>query len=142
MKGSGFFGVWAFYSDNPDDKAPNWSKPNRLMDGFLRNRPTVLENGDWLFPAYDWVEAENRYSYYASLDEGKSFSKRTSTKRSDKHMRMFDESMILEKKDNSLWFLARTMEGVGRAVYREGVWSKLENPAFEGPCSRFFIKDK
>lgn len=137
----GVFGVWAITTENPDDEIPIWSKPRRLCDGFLRCRPTALSNGNWIFPAYDWVQEDYRYTYYVSKDKGNTLEKCLSTQKSVNNRKMFDETMVVEKKDGTLWLLVRTHEGVGRSVSADGglTWSELENPAFAGPCSRFFI---
>jgi len=46
----GKWGVWAMVTDEPDKARPRWSAPRRLADGVLLNKPTVLANGEWLFP--------------------------------------------------------------------------------------------
>lgn len=137
----GVFGVWAITTEDPDDENPVWSQPVRLCDGFLRCRPSVLSNGTWIFPAYDWVQEDHRYTYYLTKDRGKTFEKCLGPKKPARNIKMFDETMIVEVKDGTLWLLVRTFEGVGRSISEDGglSWSEVENPAFEGPCSRFFI---
>jgi hypothetical protein len=46
----GRWGVWAIATEQPDEASPRWSSPRRLCDGIMLNKPTVLANGDWLFP--------------------------------------------------------------------------------------------
>jgi len=135
----GVFGVWAIVTENPDDEKPVWSEPRRLTDGFLRCKPTVLGNGEWVFPAYDWIH--DRYAYYVTKDKGVTFEKRLTALKTERNKKMFDEPMIVEINDSTLWMLVRTIEGVARTVSTDGgkTWSELENPAFPGPCSRFFI---
>jgi hypothetical protein len=50
----GLAGVWAVTTDEPDKDHPRWSKPRRLFDGKMANKPTVLRNGDWLYPSAFW----------------------------------------------------------------------------------------
>ena len=45
----GRYGIWAITTDDPDAENPKWSRPRRLGDGIMLNKPTVLSNGDWLF---------------------------------------------------------------------------------------------
>jgi hypothetical protein len=59
-------GVWAMVADNPGQANPEWSKPRRLCEGVMLNKPTVLADGDWLFPVnvkkdlseYEWPAGE------------------------------------------------------------------------------------
>lgn len=46
----GRWGVWTITTDQPHEPNPQWSSPRRLCDGIMLNKPTVLDNGDWLFP--------------------------------------------------------------------------------------------
>ena len=135
----GVFGVWAITTENPDDDNPTWSEPRRLCDGYHRCKPTALSNGSWVFPAYDWVH--HSYVYYETKDNGNTFEKRIGPQKDGNNRRMFDETMIVELNDKGLWLLARTHEGVARSISKDGgkTWSQVENPAFSGPCSRFFI---
>lgn len=45
-------GVWESVCENPDAARPIWSKPRRICDGHVMNKPIVLGNGDWAFSAY------------------------------------------------------------------------------------------
>ena len=43
-------GLWASVCEHPDDEDAAWSKPRRICDGVMKNKPLVLSNGDrWLF---------------------------------------------------------------------------------------------
>lgn len=46
----GQWGVWAITTDDPEAARPRWSEPRRLADGVMLNKPTVLSDGEWLFP--------------------------------------------------------------------------------------------
>ena len=56
--------------------------------------------------------------------------------------RTFDEHMVVEKKDQTLWMLVRTIDGIGQSFsYDRGkTWTKAEDTGIRGPNSRFFIK--
>lgn len=152
----GFFdgrdGVWMSVCENPDDPKPCFSPPRRIANGLMMNKPTVTRSGEWLFPCAIWnneyakpleehpeLAKEMRSNVYVSVDEGRSFAFRGSADVPD---RTFDEHMVVEKEDGSLWMLVRTRRGIGQAFsYDSGVtW---ENPGFSGhygPNSRFFIR--
>lgn len=59
-------GVWAMVTDDPGVENPKWSKPRRLCEGVMLNKPTVLAGGDWLFPVnvkkdlsqYQWEDGK------------------------------------------------------------------------------------
>jgi hypothetical protein len=50
----GLGGVWAVTTTDPDSENPHWSEPRRLFDGKMANKPTVLRNGDWVYPSSFW----------------------------------------------------------------------------------------
>ena len=89
------------------------------------NKPTVLRNGTWLAPAAVWSHphadfvtredmSELRFSnVYASKDHGESWNL---LGRADVPNRQFDEHMIVERRDETLWMLVRTISGIGEAV--------------------------
>jgi len=141
-------GVWASICKNPDDNNPVWSDPRRIANGIMMNKPTVLTTGEWLLPCAVWgcYESEfnnipeERYSnVYISTDEGENFSLRGSA---DIPNRCFDEHMIIERKDGSLWMLVRTYYGIGESIsYDRGkTWSTGRDSGINGPNSRFFIR--
>lgn len=150
----GFFdgraGVWAAISENPDDETPTWSAPRRIGNGIMMNKPIVTTEGEWLFPCAIWsdhppteehpeVEAERYSNVYVSTDEGQTFSYRGGA---DVPNRQFDEHMIVEKRDGTLWMLVRCYDGIGEAFSTDGghTWSQERKSHIEGPCSRFHIR--
>jgi hypothetical protein len=44
--------AWAIMAEDGDQASPAWSPPRPVFEGVLLNKPTVLTNGDWLFPTY------------------------------------------------------------------------------------------
>jgi len=141
-------GVWAIHCDNPDDANPQWSKPRRLCNGVMMNKPTVLSSGEWCLPAAIWGSVEPKEEEYAherfsniivSTDEGESWVRRGGA---DVPNRAFDEHMIVERKDGTLWMLVRRHDGIGEAVStNKGVtWIATPEPVIPGPDSRFFIR--
>ena len=61
---------WNMCCDNPDEKI-EFSAPRCLGSGFLRNKPLVVDNGEWVFCNYERVG--ERYSYSISKDQGKTY---------------------------------------------------------------------
>ena len=131
--------LWAVICDDPDAQKLEWGKPFYITNGFLRTRPTVLSNGDWVLCAYNWCH--DRYQYCRSRDQGKTWI----TCRAGKKLNPdYDESMILERKDGSLLMLARdsrcllaktecaTADGTD---WTDGTYTNILNAS-----SRFFIR--
>ena len=56
--------------------------------------------------------------------------------------REFDEHMIIERNDGSLWMLVRTNYGIGESIStdRGKTWSPLEPSQLKHPSARFFIR--
>ena len=131
--------LWAAVCENPDDEELVWSKVQYISNGFLRTQPTVLSNGDWVLCAYNWCH--DRYQYCRSCDQGKSWFNCQAGKKQDP---VFDETMILERKDGSLLMFARD---------RSPLLVKCESPDLKGTqwsdgtftniinaSSRFFLR--
>ena len=96
----------------------------------MMNKPIVTSKGDWLFPTAIWcdtsgsvpterhgLENEQFSNVYASLDEGRTIALRG---HADIPHRSFDENMIVEKRDGSLWMLTRTFDGIGESFSTDG----------------------
>jgi predicted neuraminidase len=146
-------GVWAVRCSDPSSSTLAWSKPRRMFDGVMMNKPTVLRDGTWLASGAVWSCAHAGFvvredmrglrfsNVYASNnnDNGESW---TLLGQADVPGRQFDEHMIVERRDGSLWMLVRTNSGVGEAVSRDGgkTWTSSRGNVLEGPGSRFFIR--
>ncbi len=134
-------GVWAITASNPEEKNPAWSAPRRIAEGVLMCKPTILSNGDWALPVSTWFLTKNSAQMVVSSDQGKSFSVRGAC-HVPQEIRTFDEHMIVERTDRSLWMLVRTKAGIGESVSRDNgkSWSPLTNSNIEHPSARFFIR--
>jgi predicted neuraminidase len=141
-------GVFTSTCDNSNDADPVWSEPVRIADGIMMNKPTVLSNGNWLLPIAVWKVKlsplndlpEQRYSnVFQSTDQGRTFQL---IGRADVANRQFDEHMIVERKDGSLWMLVRAAYGIGESISHDGgvTWSPGWQTPLGGPGSRFFIR--
>lgn len=134
-------GVWAMTKENPDIGDSNWSRPMRLTDGIMMCKPTVLSSGEWILPASTWRDTDNSARVVVSIDKGKTFSIRGACD-VPKEARNYDEHMIVERKDKSLWMLIRTKYGIGESVSenRGETWSALKPSSIQHPSARFFVR--
>ncbi|MDP8217694.1 MAG: sialidase family protein [Candidatus Theseobacter exili] len=46
--------VWAIICDDPDADQCQWSDPFSISQGIMMNKPTIFENGDYIFPTALW----------------------------------------------------------------------------------------
>ncbi len=139
-------GVWAITTDDPDNADAHWSEPRRLTDGVMMCKPTVLSTGEWMMPASAWRQAEgftadNSARVVVSTDDGETWTIRGAC-----HVpaddRSYDEHIIVERNDKSLWLLARTKYGIGESVSedRGHTWPELTPSGIEHPSARFFAR--
>ena len=136
----GRYGIWAITTDDPDAEDPKWSRPRRLGDGIMLNKPTVLSNGDWLFTSSVW-KADHSIKVYATTDQGKTFKLRGTVNVLPPETRGPDEPMIVERKDGSLWMLVRR-QGMTETVSHDSgkTWSTVKQSSLRHPTARFFLR--
>src|SRR5690606_19977626 len=134
-------GVWAITTDEGDVAKPKWSAPKRLADGVMMCKPGVLKNGEWFLPVSTWFLTDNSAQFVVSTDQGKTWNVRGSCHVPD-DVRTFDEHMIVEKNDGSLWMWIRTKAGIGESFSTDGgkTWSAMKKSDVEHPSARFFIR--
>ncbi|MEC5127986.1 family 16 glycoside hydrolase [Verrucomicrobiales bacterium BCK34] len=147
-------GVWATVCENPDADNPQWSDPERIWHGVMLNKPTVLSSGEWVLPisldqrgglhsfkgCFAELDPLRGANVFVSTDEGKSWERRgkATFPSPDWH-----EHMIVERKDESLWMLARTSKGIMESSSTDGgkTWSEAAFPEGIGqPNARFFVR--
>ena len=164
----GRMGVWAIVTENPNAEAPVWTKPRRIANGVMLNKPTVLNNGDWLLCVGLWRDntnvpnvkfdpdelapytvdmlthdlgEERGSNVYRSTDEGKTFQRIGQVRIPGTRV---DEHMIVQRRDGTLWMLLRNTGGIAQSVSRDGgrTWDKgsiyLKGRTFAN--KRFFIR--
>ncbi len=134
-------GVWAITTKNPDEAKPTWSKPRRLTDGIMMCKPAVLSNGEWVLPASTWRKTDNSARMVVSLDKGKTWQLRGGCQ-VPPAMRAFDEQMIVERQDGSLWMLIRSNTGfLLESLSRDHgkTWTDAKPSQIQHPSARFFI---
>ena len=134
-------GVWFMKASDLEVKNTKWSSPHRLTDGVMMDKPTVLSNGDWLFPVSTWRETDNSAKVLASSDRGKSWAI-IGAAHVPQEDREFDEHTIVEKKDGTLWMLVRTKYGIGESSSKDRgkTWSPMSPSKFKHPSARFFMR--
>ena len=132
-------GLWVKTNNNPNKENSKWSEPRRIADGIMMCKPTVLSSGEWIFPISTWRDTDNSARVVVSNDKGKTFSILGACQ-VPKEVREFDEHMIVERKDKSLWMLIRTKYGIGESVSinRGETWSTLVPSSILHPSARFF----
>ena len=147
-------GVWATLCENPDADQPTWSKPERIWHGVTLNKPTVLSTGEWMLPisldqrgglhafkgTFKNLDPMRGANVFVSSDQGESWQRRgmATFPNPDWH-----EHMIVERKDGSLWMLARTAKGIMQSTSTDGgrTWAEASKPAgIEQPVARFFVR--
>jgi len=134
-------GVWFLKTSDPEQAEPVWETPRRITDGVMMCKPLVLSSGEWVLPASTWRKTDNSAKMVISMDNGATWSIRggCDVPAAD---RAFDEHMFIERRDGSLWLLARTKYGIGQSVStdRGQTWPELTPSAISHPSARFFIR--
>ena len=147
-------GVWAAICENPDAKAPAWSRPRRIWHGVTLNKPTVLSTGEWMLPisldqrggfgpfkgAFRKLDPWRGANVFVSTDRGATWQRRGGVRfpSPDWH-----EHMIVERKDGTLWMLARTAKGIMQSMSSDSgrTWSRPSFPVgIKHPVARFHVR--
>lgn len=133
-------GVWTITTDDPGNNRPAWSEPRRLTDGVMMCKPLVLSDGEWVLPASNWQMTGGSARMVVSTDQGQSWRIRGAVDVPEK-VRRYDEHMIIERKDGTLWMLVRTTYGIGESISKDRgkTWSPLIPSRIQHPSARFFI---
>ena len=144
-------GVWVSIIKNPDAADPadlEITAPRRISDGLMRNKPTVLSNGDILVCAYDAMNNNWANVYALESDEidtwiesgTEQWSLRGSVYAPENSV--FDEHQIVELSDGTLWMLLRSPLGITQSYSYDGGyhWTQAEvAPQLKGGDSRFYV---
>lgn len=146
-------GVWATVCENPDAENPTWSKPKRIWHGVTLNKPTVLSNGEWMLPisldqrdgfrefkgCFRELDPLRGANVFVSTNKGETWERRGAVQFPDPD---WHEHMVVERKDQSLWMLARTRKGIMESTSTDAgkTWSKPVESVIKHPVARFFIR--
>jgi len=134
-------GVWAITAKETNAEDMEWAEPRRLTDGVMMCKPVVLSGGEWVLPASTWRQTDNSAKMVVSKDKGKTWAIRGAVD-VPKEVRNFDEHIIVEKKDGTLWMLVRTKYGIGESFSMDQgkSWSLLSPSPIQHPSARFLIQ--
>jgi hypothetical protein len=147
-------GVWTAVCENPDAVRPAWSAPRRIWHGVTLNKPTVLSTGEWMLPiSLDQREGFGPFkglfkelapyrgaNVFVSTDQGVTWKRRGAVRfpNPDWH-----EHMVVQRKDGTLWMLARTAKGIMQSTSADGghTWVAPTEPSgIRQPNARFHIR--
>lgn len=147
-------GVWVSLCENPDSDQPVWSIPRRIWHGVTLNKPLVLSSGEWMLPIsldqrdgfgpfkglFQELNPLRGANVFVSSDHGATWHRRGAAQfpNPDWH-----EHMLVERKDGSLWMLARTSKGIMQTASRDGgrTWAEPTEPVgIRHPNARFHIR--
>ena len=146
-------GVWATICENPDAATPEWAAPRRIWHGVTLNKPTVLSTGDWMLPisldqrggfgpfkgCFSELDSLRGANVFVSKDEGRTWLRQGKAvfPNPDWH-----EHMIVERKNGSLWMLARTSKGMmeSTSLDRGQTWTDPVDSKIRQPNARFHIR--
>lgn len=133
-------GVWALDIEDPEVANPAWGEPKRLTDGVMMCKPIVLSTGEWVLPVSFWKMEKENARMVVSTDGGQSWNVRGGASVPDE-VRAYDEHMIVERKDRSLWMFIRTKYGIGEATSMDRglTWTPVVPSRIQHPSARFFI---
>ncbi|QEG01928.1 BNR/Asp-box repeat protein [Stieleria maiorica] len=134
-------GVWFLAITNPDDARPEYEPPERITDGIMMCKPLVSSSGEWMLPASTWRKTDHSARVIVSDDDGATWELRGGCNVPENE-RAFDEHMLIERRDGTLWMLARTPYGIGESVSTDQgrTWPELTPSGIAHPSARFFIR--
>ena len=129
--------AWLSVCDDPDAENPVFSQGRCWDQGFLRCKPLVMSNGNWLLFNYD--QTQDRYGYSISEDQGKTFQRYYGANKQDVY---HDEVMAYEKEDGSIRMLARcTLGELAEATSFDfaKTWTESKLTGIPTPDSRLYV---
>ena len=144
----GYAGLWYTRCDNPNASRLEWTKPERIANGVMVNKPTVMSTGEWVWTIGLWSHVgslrpnvENASNVYVSRDLGATFQYTGSARYPN---RSFDENMMVERTSGEWVMYTRLAEnGIGMSVStdRGKSWSNVGlAPGVDNPDVRFFVR--
>jgi hypothetical protein len=132
--------LWMVTLDDPASETTAWHPPVRVARGVMMGKPIVLSTGEWALPVAAWFQ-ERSSGMVVSTDGGKTWSLRGGATM-PKEARLFDEHSFVERRDGSLWVLARTKFGIAESVSmdRGATWVPMYPSWLQHTSARFFLR--
>jgi len=134
--------LWMMVLSEPSSEDPPWEKPVLIARGHavMMGKPLVLSTGEWVFPVASRFE-ERSSGMVVSTDGGKTWMLRGGATL-PKAARLFDEHSFVERRDGSVWVLARTKFGIAESVStdRGATWAPMRPSWLQHTSARFFIR--
>jgi len=143
------FVIFAITTTDSGKLSKVWSKPRQIFEGAMLNKPTVAKDGRWLLPISSWYTAYGA-KVVVSTDHGHTFRK-LGAANIPKPSRSADETMLIERKNGTLWMLVRgkfhrpnnSFTGIGESVSSDKgkTWPEMKASAIpHAVTARFFIR--
>ena len=131
---------WEVTCTNPDADIENleFSEPRYIYSGFLRCKPTFIDENHWLCFAYD--QMTDTYGYNVTEDGGKTYTRRYGGK---KFKTDFDETMAYKMDDGTIRMLARCSFGCLAESFSHDngiTWTDAANSGIVASDTRFFVQ--
>lgn len=132
--------AWEMTCINPDADIDNleFSEPKYIYSGFLRCKPTFIDENNWLCFAYD--QMTDTYGYNITQDGGKTYTRHYGSK---KFKTDFDETMAYKTDDGAIRMFARCSLGclAESYSYDNGLtWSEATDSGIVASDTRFFVQ--
>jgi len=118
--------VWYVKMKDAEKEVPAFETARLMANGLELNKPTSLKDGSLIIPADKMSKDSDRTRFYISKDGGKTSVFLGAWSNPNV---VFSEHMTVERKDGSLWCLARGKEAILQGESRDGgkTWQTLED---------------
>jgi len=140
----GRWGLWFTTCEDPARADSTWTAPQRICDGIMLNKPTVLRDGTWLLPVAHWYTHEHGTGVVRSTDQGKTFTWIGGSRGRSAPGWIGGglEHILIERRDGSLWMPMRLGDGIGESTSTDGgvTWTKPVRNEMPGPSARFHVR--
>ena len=134
--------LWMIVLSKPSSDDSSWREPVPIARGHavMMGKPVVFSMGEWVFPVASRFE-ERSSGMVVSTNGGKTWTFRGGATLPPA-ARLFDEHSFVERRDGSIWVLARTKFGIAESVSndRGKTWSPMSPSWLQHTSSRFFIR--
>ncbi len=131
--------LWMLELDAENEPTDPRPIPRYVASGVMMCKPTVLSNGEWLLPVARWKNGVSA-QVVVSSDGGRTYSVRGGASLPEEQ-RLFDEHIIVEKKNGDLWMLIRGAKGFWESFSKDRgrTWSPCAPSRIKHTSSRLFF---